>query len=141
MEKTDAMHPVGRSWSLEIGHEWIMAIVLLGNLATIVVCFVLYFVYGQRVEHALAQAAQSNNGARILVAETEDSHHRSNMERIGILEEWVKARAEFTKDLVHTTSLLRDTVLRLTAMQEVTDKRVIRLEEYWMKEAPKKPNS
>jgi len=126
---------------LEIGHEWIMAVVVIGNLATVAVCFVLYVVYSQQVKHAIQASKESSNGARQLVVETEDTHHRSNMERIGILEEWVKSRAEFTKDLVHTTSLLRDTVLRLTAMQEVTDKRVIRLEEYWMKEAPKKPNS
>jgi len=125
---------------LEIGHEWIMAVVLLGNLATIVVCFVLYFVYSQRVEDALHRAATTSNGEMKLLMETESGHYRSNMERIAILEDWVKDRAEFTKELVHTTSVLRDTVQRLTTLQEITDKRVIRLEEYWMKESPKKTN-
>jgi hypothetical protein len=118
-----------------------MAVVLLGNLATSVVCFALYFVYSQRGESALGECRESSDGKRELVAETESEHYRSSMERIGILEDWVKARAEFTKELVHTTSVLRDSVQRLTTLQEITDKRVIRLEDHWMKEDSKKPNS
>lgn len=117
-----------------LSHEWIIALNLLSNVTSIGIAFVLYAIYSQRVDRALKRIDDTDERRINLLKETEETHHRSVVGRLELIEFSIKEQVEMNREFSGSIDKLRDISQRLTTLQEMIDKRICRLEEFWMKD-------